>query len=118
VLVSVTDLSLGRLVCPWVLDVSALGNFTSLCMDLWPTALSFWLLGPSPAAAEWGQLLGYGWVASGFGRDFSSMKFVEVSVLSLIVHCRGGGFLMGCTSMEVFLVRCNQACTLFCSFYP
>jgi len=23
--------------------------------DHWPTALSCWLLGPSPAAAEWGQ---------------------------------------------------------------
>jgi len=58
VLVSVTDLSLGSLICPLVWDVSAAGKSTSLGMDLWPTALSCWLLGLSPAAAEWRQLLG------------------------------------------------------------
>ena len=89
-LVLVTDLSLGGLVCPWARDVRAPGKFTSLCMDHWPTALSCWLLGPSPAAAEWGQSLGYGWVAYGFGWDFSSLSFVEVSVLSLVVHYWGG----------------------------
>jgi len=31
-LVSVTDLSLGGLVCPWVRDIRALGKFTSLCV--------------------------------------------------------------------------------------
>ena len=31
-LVSVTDLSLGGLVCPWVRDVGAPGKVTSLCV--------------------------------------------------------------------------------------
>ena len=118
VLVSVTDLSRGGLVCPWVRDISATGKSTSLCMNLWPTALSCWLLGPSPAAAEWGQSLGYGSVASGFGWDFSCLSFVDVSVLSLVVHCWGGEFSYGLHVCGGFFVRCIQACTLFCSIYP
>ena len=66
-----------------------------LVCDHWPTALSCWLLGPSPAEAEWGQSLGYGWVAYGFGWDLSSLSFVGVSVLSLVVQCWGGGFAYG-----------------------
>jgi len=86
--------------------------------DHWPRALSGWLLGLSPSAAEWGQLLGYGWVAYGFGWDFSSLSFVEVSVLSLVVHCWGRGFSYVLHVCGGSLVRCIQACTLFCSFYP
>ena len=45
-------------------------------MDLWPTSLSCLLLGPSPAAAAWGQSLDYRWVAYGFGWDFSSLSLL------------------------------------------
>jgi len=70
VLVAITDLSLGGLVCPWVRDVRAPGIyiFTSYCMDLWPPALSCWLLGPSLAAAEGGQLWAMaGWLMGSAG---------------------------------------------------
>ena len=33
---------------------------------------------------------------------FFFLEYVEVSVLSLLVHCWGGGFFYGCTSVEVF----------------
>jgi len=104
VLVSVTDLSLGGLVCPWVLDVRAPGIyiFTSSCMELWPTALSCWLLGPSPAAAEWGQLLGYGWIAYGFGWDFSSLSLLRFLYFPCLFTVGVGSFLMSCTPVEVF----------------
>jgi len=60
VLVSVTDLSLGGLVYPWVWDVRALGKFTSLCVIiglrhcpagslasplLWQNRVSRWAMG-------------------------------------------------------------------------
>ena len=53
------------------------------------------------------------WVQLGF----FFLEFCEVSVLSLVVHCWGGGFLMGCTSVEVFWfvvfrpVRCSVVST-------
>jgi len=63
-------------------------------------ALSCWLLGPSPAVAEWSHSWAVGclWVRLGF----FFLEYVEVCVLSLVVHCWGGGFLKGCTSVEVF----------------
>lgn len=87
-----------------------------LVCDHWPTALSCWLLGPSPAAAEWGHSWAVGclWVRLGF----FFLEFCEVSVLSLVVHCWGGEFSYGLHVCGGFLVRCIQACTLFCSFYP
>ena len=62
-LVSVTDLSLGGLVCHWVRDVRAPGKVTSLCVII--------------------------------GLGFFFLEFVEVSVLSLVVHCCSGGFSYG-----------------------
>jgi len=85
-LVSVNDLSLGGLVCPWVQDVRAPGKVTSLCVII--------------------------------GLGFFFLEFVEVSVLSLVVHCWGGGFSYWLHHCGGFLVRCIQACTLLCSFYP
>ena len=70
--------------------------------DHWPTALSCWLLGPSPAAAEWGQLLGYGWVAYGFRWDFSSLSLLRFLYFPWLCTVGVGSFLMGCTSLEVF----------------
>ena len=101
-LVSVTDLSLGGLVCPWVRDVSAPGKFTSLCMDHRPTALSCCLLGLSSDAAEWGQSLGYEWVAYGFGCDFSFLSLLRVLYFPWLFTVGVESILMGCTSVEVF----------------
>jgi len=73
---------------------------------------------PLPCCSRMGSVVGYGWVAYGFRWDFSSLSFVEVSVLSLGVDCWGGGFSYGLHVYRGFLVRCIEACTLFCSFYP
>ena len=62
--------------------------------------------------------MGYGWVAYGFSWDLSSLSFVEVSVLSFVVQCWGGGFSYGLHVCGGFLVHCIQPCTPFCSFYP
>ena len=70
--------------------------------DHWPTALSCWLLGPSPAAAERGQSLGYGWVAYGFGWDLSSLSLLRFLYFPWLFTVGVGSFLMGCTSVEVF----------------
>jgi len=102
VLFSLTDLSVCGLVYPWVWDVSAPGIFTSLCMHHWPTSLSGWLLCPSPAAAEWSQSLGYGWVAYGFGRDFPSLSLLRFLYCPWLISVAVESFLMGCTSVAVF----------------
>jgi len=57
-------------------------------------------------------------VADGFGWDFPSLSFVEVSVLSLVVHCWGREFSYRLHVCGGSLVRWIQAGTLFCSFYP
>jgi len=74
------------------------------------------LLGPSPAAAEWGHSWAVRclWVRLGF----FFLKFYEVSVLSLVVHCSGGESSYRLHVCGGSLVRCIQASTLFCSFYP
>ena len=61
--------------------------------DHWPTALSCWLLGSSPAAAEWGPSWAVGclWVRLGF----FFLEVREVSVLALVVHFWGGEFSYG-----------------------
>jgi len=61
-----------------------------------------------------GLWVGCLWVWLGF----FFLEFVEVSVLSLVVHCWGGEFSYGLHVCGGFLVRGIQACTLFCSFYP
>jgi len=43
---------------------------------------------------------------------FFFLEFVEVSVLSLVGHCWGGGFLMGCMSVEV-----DFCCSLYSGLY-
>jgi len=53
-----------------------------------------------------------------FGWDFSSLSFVEVSVLSLVVHCRGGESSYRQQVDGGFLVCGIQACMLLGSFYP
>jgi len=73
-----------------------------LVCDHWPTALSCWLLGPVPAAAECGQSLCYGWVAYGFGWDFSSLSLLRFLYFPWLFTVGVGGFLMSCTSVGVF----------------
>jgi len=58
------------------------------------------------------------WAAYGFGWDFSSLSFVRFLYFPWLFTVGVGSFLTGCMSVEVFLVRCIQACKLFCSFYP
>jgi len=70
--------------------------------DHWPTALACWLLGPSPAAVEWGQSLGYGWVAYGFRWYFSSLSILRFLYFPWLFTVGVGSFLMCCTSVEVF----------------
>jgi len=89
-----------------------------LVCDHWPTALSSWLHGPSPAAAEWGQSLGYGWVAYGLGWDFSSLHIVEVSVLSLVVHFCGGEFSYGLHVCGVVFGSLYSGLYAFLEFLP
>jgi len=52
--------------------------------------------------AEWGQSLGYGWVAYGFSWDFSSLSFVRFLYFPWLFTVGVESFLMGCTSVEVF----------------
>ena len=47
------------------------------------------------------------------GLGFFFLEFIEVSVLSLVVHCWGGEFSYGLHVCGGFLVRCIQASTLF-----
>jgi len=49
-----------------------------------------------------GSVVGYGWVAYGFGWDFSSLSFVRFLYFPWLFTVGVGGFLMGCTSVEVF----------------
>jgi len=58
-------------------------------------ALFCWLLGPSPAAAEWGQSLGYGWVAYEFGWDVSSLSLLWFVYFPWLFTVGVGSFLMG-----------------------
>jgi len=46
--------------------------------------------------------VGYGWVASGFGGDFSSLRFVRFLYFPWLFTVGVGSFLMGSTSVEVF----------------
>jgi len=48
-----------------------------------------------------GSVVGYGWVAYGFGWDFSSLRFVRFLYFSGLFTVGVGSFLMGCTSVEV-----------------
>jgi len=49
-----------------------------------------------------GSVVGYGWVAYGFGWDFSSLGFVRFVYFHWLFTVGVGSFLMGCTSVEVF----------------
>jgi len=49
-----------------------------------------------------GSVVGYGWVAYGFGWDFSSLGFVRFLYVPWLFTVGVGSFLMGCTSAEVF----------------
>ena len=49
-----------------------------------------------------GLVVGYRWVAYGFGWDFSSSSFVRDLYFSWLFTVGVGCFLMGCTSVEVF----------------
>jgi len=49
-----------------------------------------------------GSVVGYGWVANGFGWDFSSLRFVRFLYFPWLLTVGVGSFLMGCTSVEVF----------------
>jgi len=46
--------------------------------------------------------MGYGWVAYGFGCDFSSLSLLRFLYFPWLFTVGVGGFLMGCTSGEVF----------------
>jgi len=48
------------------------------------------------------SVVGYGWVAYGFGRDFSSLRFVRFLYFPWLFSVGVGGFLMGCRSLVVF----------------
>jgi len=73
---------------------------------------------PLPCCGRMGSVVGYGWVAYGFGWDVSSAGFVRFLYFPWLFTVGVGSFLMGWTSVEVFWVHCIQACTLCCSFYP
>ena len=73
---------------------------------------------PLPCCGRMGLVVGCGWFAYGFGWDFASLSVGEVSVLSLVVHCWGGKLSYGLHVGGGFFVRCFQACTLYCRFYP
>jgi len=67
-------------------------------------ASGFLLLAPwsLPCCGRMGSVVGL-WVGClGVRLGFFFLEFFEVSVLSLLVHCWGGGSLMGCTSVEIF----------------
>jgi len=68
--------------------------------DHWPTALSCGSLAP-PLLRQNGAIRGL-WVAYGFGWDFSSLSFVRFLYFPWLFTVRVGGFLLGCTSVEVF----------------
>jgi len=83
-------------------------------------AYGFVLLAPwsLPCCGRMGSVVGL-WVGSLRVRlGFFFLEFVEVSVLSLVVHCCGRGFSYGLHVSGGFLVHCIKACTFFCSFYP
>jgi len=46
--------------------------------------------------------VGYGWVAYGFGWDFSSLSLLRFLYFPWLFTVGVGGFLMGCTTVEVF----------------
>ena len=46
--------------------------------------------------------MGCGWVAYGFGWDFSSLGFVRFLYFPWLFTVGVGSFLMGCTFVEVF----------------
>jgi len=64
-----------------------------LVCDHWPTASSCGSLA-SPRLRQNEVRRGL-WAAYGFGWHFFFLEFCEVSVLSLVVHCWGGGFSYG-----------------------
>ena len=49
-----------------------------------------------------GSVVGFGWVAYGFGWDFSSLRFVRFPYFPWLFTVGVGSFLMGCTFVEVF----------------
>jgi len=49
-----------------------------------------------------GSVVGYGWVAYGFGWDFSSLSLLRFLYFPWLFTVGVGGFLMGCTTVEVF----------------
>jgi len=102
VLVSVTDLSLGGLVCPWVRDVRAPGTYigTSQCVIIGLRRCPARSLAP-PLLRQNGVIRGL-WVAYGFGWDFSSLGFLWFLYFPWLFTVGVESFLMGCTSAEVF----------------
>jgi len=49
-----------------------------------------------------GSVVGYGWVAYGFGCDFASLGFVMFLYFHWLFTVGVGSFLKGCTSAEGF----------------
>ena len=57
---------------------------------------------PLPCCGRMGSVVGCGWVAYGFGWDFSSLGFVRFLCFPWLFTVGVVSFLMGCTSVEVF----------------
>jgi len=87
-----------------------------LVCDHWPTASSCGSLAP-PLLRQNEVIRGL-WAAYGFGWDFSSLSFVRFLYFPWLFTVGVGSFAYGLHVCGGFLVRCIQACTLFCSFYP
>ena len=71
-----------------------------LVCDHWPTASPCGSLVP-PLLRQNGVIRGL-WAAYGFGWDFSSLSFVRFLYFPWLFTDGVGGFLRGCTSVEVF----------------
>jgi len=57
---------------------------------------------PLPCCGRMGSVVGYAWVAYGFGWDFSSLGFVRFLYFHWLFTVGVGSFLMGGTSGDVF----------------
>jgi len=87
-----------------------------LVCDHWPTASSCGSLAP-PLLRQNGVIRGL-WAAYGFGWDFPSLSFVRFLYFPWLFTVGVGSFSYGLHVCGGFLLRCIQACTVFCSFYP
>ena len=102
VLVLVTDLSLGGLVCSWVQEVRAPGKFTSLCVIIGLQHCPAGLLAPPLLRQNGVSCWAMDGLLMGSAGIFLPCVLLRFLYFPWVFTVGVGGFLMSCTPVEVF----------------